>query len=527
MIHPTLCRSLLLTTAAAAQTVAAQNTMHETAPAPRPNILFILADDLGYGDLGCYGQRLVPTPHIDSLAAAGLRFTQCYSGTTVSAPSRSCLLTGTHSGHTPVRGNVELQPEGQYPLPEGSARLLLDLKRAGYATGVFGKWGLGFIGSTGDPARQGVDRFYGYNCQLLAHSYYPDHLWSDAERVELADNTDATPYGAGTYAPDLIHAEALRFLDEQRPDRPFLLFYPTTIPHAELIVPEDSLALYFRGRFEETPYRGCDSGPGFRRGGYCSQPQPRATFAAMVARLDRYVGELVARLRERGLADNTLIIFASDNGPHLEGGSDPDFFDSNGPLRGYKRDLYEGGIRVPMIAAWPGRIAPGRTTDHICAFWDLPATLAELAGVPAACAPDAPECKAAAAKRTPECAGKCPKAAVPENSTTDTPCPGDGISLRPLLEGRPEEQAQHDFLYFGFLELGGRQAVRCGRWKLLHLDIRSEAPRWELYDLESDPGEEHDLAARCPERVAELRALMRQAHAADPAWPLLKDEKGR
>ena len=453
------------------------------APAPRPNILFILADDLGYGDLGCYGQRRFATPSIDSLAAAGMRFTQCYAGTTVSAPSRSCLLTGTHSGHTPVRGNIELEPEGQYPLPEGAARLFLALHDAGYATGVFGKWGLGFIGSTGDPARQGVDRFYGYNCQLLAHSYYPDHLWSDAERIELADNTDSIPYGTGSYAPDLIHREALRFLDERSGDAPFLLFYPTTIPHAELIVPEDSIMRRFRGAFPETPYRGDDAGsPHFRKGGYCSQTHPRAAFAAMVTRLDRYVGELIGKLREKGLLDNTLIVFASDNGPHLEGGADPDFFDSNGPLRGYKRDLYEGGIRVPMIVAWPGRIAPGTATDHPCAFWDLAATFAALAG-----------------------------AELPD---------GDGIGLVPLLEGRTDEQPRHDAFYFEFMECGGRQAVRQDRWKLLHLDIRTPNPRYELYDLDADPSEEHDLAAEHPDKVEELKRLLERSHVADPAWPL-------
>ncbi len=377
---------------------------------------------------------------------------------------------------------VELQPEGQYPLPDDAASLFLGLKQAGYRTGAFGKWGLGFIGSTGDPARQGVDRFYGYNCQLLAHSYYPDHLWSDAERVELEDNTDAVPYGQGTYAPDLIHAEALRFIDEQQADEPFMLFYPTTIPHAELIIPEDSIMQRFRGMYPETPYKGCDSGPGFRHGGYCSQTHPRAAFAAMVTRLDHYVGELVEKLREKGMLENTLIVFASDNGPHMEGGADPDFFDSNGILRGYKRDLYEGGIRVPMIAVWPGHIAPGTTTDFACAFWDIPFTFADAAGA------QAPE--------------------------------GDGVSLLPLLEGREGIQQQHDHLYFEFMELGGRQAVRQGPWKLLHLGIRSQEPRWELYNIDEDPSEQHDLAAEHPEKVEELRALMVREHVDDPAWPL-------
>ena len=472
---------LLLAGPASAKQAAAQ-----TAPADstkRPNVVFILADDLGYGDLSCYGQQRFRTPHIDSLAARGMRFTRCYSGTTVSAPSRSCLLTGTHSGHTPVRGNIELPPEGQYPLPEGSARLLQLFDEAGYTVGVFGKWGLGFIGSTGDPQRQGVDRFFGYNCQLLAHSYYPDHLWENDRRVELADNTGAVPYGEGTYAPDLIHRKALEFLDEAAGEKaPFLLFYPTTLPHAELIVPEDSIMQRFRGRWEETPYRGTDSGPAFRRGGYCSQEHPRAAFAAMITRLDHYVGELVAKLREKGLLDNTILLFASDNGPHMEGGADPDFFDSNGPYRGYKRDLYEGGIRVPMIVSWPGHIADGATSDTAVAFWDLPATFAEAIG-------------------------------------SDIRLPEEGISLLPTLEGRGE-QLRHETLYFGFMELDGREALCRGDWKLLHLDIRSEDPRYELYNIREDPAEEHNVIDRYPGIAEELKALMRASWRPDPAWPL-------
>lgn len=476
-----LLGGLLLAGTASAKQAAAQTPPADNAQ--QPNVVFILADDLGYGDLSCYGQQRFRTPHIDSLAARGMRFTRCYAGTTVSAPSRSCLLTGTHSGHTPVRGNIELPPEGQYPLPEGSARLLQLFDQAGYRVGVFGKWGLGFIGSTGDPQRQSVDRFFGYNCQLLAHSYYPDHLWENDRRVELADNTEAIPYGEGTYAPDLIHRKALEFLDEAAAEKaPFLLFYPTTLPHAELIVPEDSIMQRFRGRWEETPYRGIDSGPAFRRGGYCSQEHPRAAFAAMVTRLDLYVGELVAKLREKGLLENTILLFASDNGPHMEGGADPDFFDSNGPYRGYKRDLYEGGIRVPMIAVWPGHIAEGATSDTPVAFWDLPATFAEVIG-------------------------------------SDQPLPEEGISLLPTLEGRGE-QPRHETLYFGFMELDGREALCRGDWKLLHLDIRSENPRYELYNLREDPAEEHNVIDRYPGIAEELKALMRASWRPDPAWPL-------
>lgn len=453
----------------------------------RPNIVFILADDLGYGDLSCYGQEKFETPNIDSLARRGMRFTQSYSGTTVSAPSRSCLLTGQHSGHTAIRGNKEVSPEGQFPLPEGAARLFLRLKEQGYNTGVFGKWGLGGIGTSGDPNEQGVDRFFGYNCQLLAHSYYPDHLWSDSTRIDLTDNVDSIPYGRGTYAPDLIHSEALRFLEAQTSETPFMLFYPTPLPHAELIVPEDSIIARYRGMYpEEKPFNGArPGGKYFRKGGYISQAAPRATFAAMIARLDMYVGDIVDKLRRQGMLDNTLFIFASDNGPHREGGADPDFFDSNGIYRGYKRDLYEGGIRVPLIVAWPGHIAEGTETDHICSFWDYPATFAEIAGAEAS--------------------------------------PDDGISFFPLLEGRADQQPQHEHLYFSFMEQNGRQAVRKGPWKLIQLDIRSDAPRFELYNLDDDPSERFDVAADHPGIVSELREIMDREYVSDPNWPLFGD----
>ena len=456
--------------------------------AEQPNIVFILADDLGWGDLSCYGQQKFETPNIDRLAAEGMRFTQCYSGTTVSAPSRSCLVTGTHSGHTAIRGNRELDPEGQFPLPEGAQTIFHDLKNAGYTTGAFGKWGLGFVGSTGDPNLQGVDKFYGYNCQLLAHSYWPDHLWDNETRIELEDNRNDETYGTGSYAPDLIHEHALAFLDEAAKDgKPFFLWYPTTIPHAELKVPEDSIIQKLRGRYPEKPYKGCDPGmPGFLHGGYISQEEPHATFAAMITRLDTYVGQIVDRLKELGLYDDTIIIFSSDNGPHMEGGADPDFFDSNGPWRGYKRDVYEGGIRVPMIVRWPGHVAEGVETDFMCSFWDLMPTFREL------------------------------------TSTAGTEGM-DGVSLLPLLTGK-KGQKEHGYLYFEFQELGGRQAVRQGPWKLVHMAIRSDNPRYELYNLDDDPGETNDIAEANPEKVEELKALMREAHIPNPDFPILKGE---
>ena len=455
----------------------------------KPNFVFILADDLGWGDLSCYGQTRFRTPNIDRLAGEGLLFTQCYSGTTVSAPSRSCLITGTHSGHTAVRGNLELEPEGQFPLPAGVRTIFHDLKDAGYVTGAFGKWGLGFTGSTGDPGKMGIDKFYGFNCQRLAHSYYADHIWDNDLRVELADNCDDVPYGEGTYVPDLIQEKALEFLENSvKGGKPFFMWYPTTIPHAELIVPQDSIMSGLKGRYQETPFKGCDQGmDGFRKGGYCSQEYPHATFAAMIARLDIYVGQIVQKLKELGVYDNTVIIFASDNGPHCEGGADPDFFDSNGPWRGYKRDVYEGGIRVPFIVRWKGHVKEGGRTDFICSFWDLMPTLREING---------------------------------QNAKDDM----DGVSLLPLWEGK-EGQKEHEYLYFEFQELGGRQAVRKGPWKLVHLNVRDDNDSYELYNLEDDPGETHDLSGTEPEKTEELKLIMEEAHIANPHFPLLKNEQ--
>lgn len=454
----------------------------------KPNIVFILADDLGYGDLSCYGQEKFETPNIDQIAQNGMRFTQCYSGTTVSAPSRACLLTGKHSGHAPIRGNQELKPEGQFPLPSDTRSIFQVMKDAGYKTSAFGKWGLGYIGSTGDPQNQGCETFYGYNCQLLAHSYYPDHLWDNDKRVELKDNVLEVQYGKGTYSQDLIHSKALEYLDNMQEDEPFFMWYPTIIPHAELIVPEDSIIKKFRGLYPEKPYHGVEPGnPAFRKGGYCTQFYPHATFAAMVYRLDVYVGQIIQKLKDKGLYDNTIIIFASDNGPHMEGGADPDFFNSNGIYRGYKRDLYEGGIRVPMIISWPGHIEPGTETNFMCSFWDVLPTFEEIV---------------------------YPKAKKKEM---------DGVSMLPLLENR-KGQKEHDFLYFEFLEMNGRQAVRKGPWKLVHMNIRGNKPYYELYNLAADPSEKHNVLDKYPAKVAELKEIMVREHVTDPNWKLFKDE---
>lgn len=448
----------------------------------KPNIIYILADDLGYGDLGCYGQTKIETPNLDRLAEEGMMFTDHYSGSTVCAPSRSVLMTGMHTGHTPIRGNKEIQPEGQSPMKAEAFTVAEMLKEAGYVTGAFGKWGLGFVGTEGDPNQQGFDEFFGYNCQRQAHRYYPEHLWHNDQKVML-DGNDFVQ--TETYAPEVIHKEALDFIEENK-DEPFFLFYPNTIPHAELIIPEGELLEKYRGKFEENPYvserPGSDYGDeDFNVSAYCSQPEPRTTFAAMVSLLDRQVGEIVAKLEELGLDENTIIMFTSDNGPHQEGGADPDFFNSNGPLKGYKRDLYEGGIRAPMIARWSNHIAPGTTTDHVSAFWDVLPTFADLAGAP-----------------------------VPENI--------DGISFLPVLKG--EEQEEHDHLYWEFHEQGGKQAVRKGNWKLIKLHVFDPSKTsYELYDLETDLSEENNIADQHPEVVAELQEIMEKAHEPNPDFP--------
>lgn len=444
----------------------AQESVTNTRP---PNIIYILADDLGYGDVGFNGQTKFSTPNIDRLAKEGLVFTQHYSGNTVCAPSRSCLMTGLHTGHTPVRGNKEVQPEGQYPLPAETRTVAEMLQERGYVTGAFGKWGLGFPGSSGDPVNQGFDRFFGYNCQRLGHNYYPYYLWDNQEKLELKNNEG---HQTGTYAPELIHEQTLAFLEENK-DQPFFLFVPSIIPHAELFAPEAYMEK-FRGKFpQETPYEGVDDGENYRLGPYGSQEEPHAAFAAMVTLLDDQVGEIVTKVKELGLAENTLIIFTSDNGPHREGGADPDYFDSNGPLKGYKRDLYEGGIRVPTVAYWPGKVKPGQT-DHISAFWDFLPTVAELTGAPA-------------------------------------PTDIDGISYLPTLTGEGE-QAQHDYLYWEFHERGGRLAIRKGKWKGVRYEVLKDPDSpLELYDLSQDIGEENNVAAQHPEIAAELDSLLRQA----------------
>jgi arylsulfatase A len=442
-----------------------------------PNIVLILADDLGYGDLSCYGQKKFSTPNIDRIAAEGIMFTQHYTGCTVCAPSRSALMTGMHTGHTPVRGNKGWEPEGNWPLKGSAVTIAEILKSKGYKTGAFGKWGLGYIYTEGDPISQGFDEFYGYNCQNLAHNYYPDHLWHNHDKISLPENSG---HKTGAYSADLINRAALSFIDANRRS-PFFLFYATTIPHAELIAKEDYMKM-FRGKFDpEKSFTGVDEGKDFRLGPYGSQPEAHAAFAAMVTELDDYTGELLTKLKEAGLEDNTIVLFASDNGPHLEGGADPDYFNSNGGLRGYKRDLYEGGIRTPMIIRWPGKIRAGSRSDHISAFWDLLPTFAEIAGI----------------------------------QITDTI---DGISFLPELLGK--RQRKHDYLYWEFHEQGGKTAVRMGNMKAVKLNAdKSENTAIELFDLSKDAGEKTNIAGSNPELVKKMTEIMKTAHTPSDAFP--------
>ncbi|MEM6345530.1 MAG: arylsulfatase [Bacteroidota bacterium] len=432
----------------------------------KPNIIFIMADDLGYGDLSAYGQEKFETPNIDQMLAEGMKFSRHYAGSTVCAPSRSSLMTGEHTGHTFVRGNKEVKPEGQYPLADSVLTVAEILKGVGYKTAAIGKWGLGAPGSEGEPNAQGFDFFYGYNCQREAHSYYPDHLWKNRERVELPANADGK---TETFSQDLMMDETLKYLEENK-DEPFFLYLPYTIPHASIEVPEKDLAP-FLGKYEETPFEG---------GHYRGTENPRATFAAMVARLDKDVGKVLKTLKRLGIAENTLVIFTSDNGAHQEGGADPSFFNSSGGLRGLKRDLYEGGIRVPMIAWWPGTVQAASSTDHISAFWDFLPTACDIAGA-------------------------------------KVPALTDGISYLQILKGR--QQPEHGFLYWEFHEQGGKQAVLMDPWKGVRLGVNQnpKAPI-ELYNLQDDPSEQSNIAAQHPNIVAQIEEIMEISHEKNPVF---------
>lgn len=448
---------------------------NEGPPAP-PNVIFIMADDLGYGELGCYGQEKIQTPHIDALAARGMRFTQAYSGAPVCAPARCVLMTGRHSANAEVRGNREVKPEGQHPISAEVPTVATLMRSAGYVTGAMGKWGLGPVGSSGDPNAKGFDLFVGYNCQREAHTYYPGHLWRNAEKIEVNGGERVSPrgkqepgdddygrfYGAD-YAPDLMLTAALEFIQDNK-DKPFFLYLPFVEPHLAMQPPQAWVDTYPE-EWDETPYLGGK--------GYSPHPRPRAGYAAMISDLDEHVGAVVGLVDQLGLSETTLIVFTSDNGAtHDVGGVDTTFFQSVGPLRGRKGSVYEGGLRVPMIARWTGTIEEGSTSDHQTSFQDLMPTLAELVGSPA------PE----------EC---------------------DGISYLPTLLGSGE-QARHPYLVWEFFGYGGQKAVRMGDWKAVQRQLRKQKGSIELYNLAQDIGEQHDLAAEHPDLVAKAEAIFRE-----------------
>ena len=436
--------------------------------APPPNILLIQADDLGYGDLSAYGQARFATPALDQLAREGIRFTQYYAGSTVCAPSRTALMTGLHTGHAWIRGN------GDVPLRPEDVTMAEALRDGGYRTAVIGKWGLGQPGSSGQPDKQGFDYAFGFLDHRHAHRQFTDHLWRNGERIAVDADRD--------YVNDLFTREAAAFVERADP-RPFFVYLNYTVPHAELRAPEESVAP-FRERFPEQPFanptadgKPTGSTPESTSLGYRSQPAPHAAFAAMITRMDRDIGRLADLLRARGIERQTLVLFISDNGPHQEGGGDPIFFKSSGGLRGIKRDLYEGGIRVPMIARWTGTIKAGQVSSHIWAHWDVLPTLADIAGA-------------------------------------RTPIGLDGMSMRRALRGEP--QPTHAFFYWEFHERGFQQAVRMERWKAVRLKAGTPL---ELYDLEDDPREQRNVAAAQRAVVAKIEEYLKTARTASDRWP--------
>lgn len=473
----------LLLLASCQQTPAANKSGDAPAVAQkaRPNIVLIVADDLGYGDLGSYGQQKIETPFLDQMAAEGMRFTDFYAGSPVCAPSRATLLTGLHQGHAYVRDNWEAggweeqDPEGQLPLPLGTDTLSAALQQAGYATACIGKWGLGGPGSSGAPQQQGFDHFFGYLCQRQAHNFYPTHLWRNDQKVMLPGNTWKNLTGEH-YSHDLVTTEALTWVQEQgdREDEPFFLLLTYTVPHLALQVPEDSLAPYL-GRWEDPAYDG--------KKGYLPHAHPRAAYAGMVSRMDRDVGRLLAQLKAQGIDENTLVMFTSDNGATFDiGGADTPFFQSNGVLRGNKGSVFEGGIRVPMIARWPGQIPAGQVTEAISAFWDLMPTILDVAAVPAA-------------------------------------VPVDGKSLLAVLQGTWSGDPAR-MLYWEFPGYGSQQALRQGDWMLLRRGLKKGETAPQLFHLREDLRQENDVAADFPERVAAMLALMQQEHKPSERFPL-------
>ena len=480
------------------------NSSHEKKQ--KPNIIYILADDLGYGDIGAYGQKKIETPNIDRLAKDGMKFTQHYAGAPVCAPSRCVLLTGKHLGHSQVRGNDEWGErgkvwdyramiadstlEGQRPIHAGTKTIGRLLQKAGYKTAIVGKWGLGAPQTDGVPNKQGFDYFFGYNCQRMAHTYYPVHLWENMHRFHLDNDTvapntkfakGADPYDLSSYAPfhlkeyspDLMFNRVTRFVNENK-DQPFFLYWATPIPHVPLQAPQRWVDYYHKKFGDEEPYTG--------NRGYFPCRYPHATYAAMISYLDENIGKLIDQLKKLGIYDNTLIIFTSDNGPTYNGGTDSPWFDSGGPFKSVygrgKGFVYEGGIRVPMIAEWPGQIKPGTETSHISAFYDVLPTLCDVAGA-------------------------------------DKPKDIDGISFLPVLLG--EKQKKHEFLYWEYPEYGGQIAVRMGKWKAVCRNMRKDNNfTFELYDLDKDIGETTDIASKHPDIIEKIKRIVEEQHTESP-----------
>lgn len=462
-----------------------------------PNIIYIYADDLGYGELGCYGQQKIRTPHLDQLAQEGMRFTQHYSSAPVCAPSRYMLMTGQQPGHAYIRGNYELggytdsTEGGQLPLYPHAMTLAKMLKEKGYRTALIGKWGLGAVGTSGSPLQQGFDYYYGYLDQKQAHNYYPTHLWENDRWDTLknsptqvhssinprtATDADFNKFIGQEYAPTKMTEKAIQFLNDNR-KKPFFLYLPYTLPHLALQVPPQYLNPYLK-EFVDTPYYGSN--------GYAPCKYPKATYAAMISFLDEQVGMIMKQLKKIGLEQNTLVLFSSDNGTSFSPGVDYSFFNSVGGLRGLKMELYEGGIRVPFIARWPGKIAKNSSSNLLSIQYDMMATLAELTGIKS--------------------------------------IPTDGISFLPTLLGQTEKQQQHHFLYFEYPENGGQIAVRLGDWKGIRKNLKKDhfAP-WELYNLKTDPFEKQNLATQNPAILAEMDKIVAREHQHAPItdWEFL------
>ena len=481
----------------------------------KPNIIFILCDDMGYGDLGCYGQKYIQTPNLDRMAQEGMLFTQAYAGSPVSAPSRASLMTGQHTGHTHVRGNKEYWKNvpavayginkdfsvvGQEPYDEDHIILPEVMKKNGYITGVFGKWAGGYEGSCSTPDKRGVDEFYGYICQFQAHLYYPNFLnkYSKEEgdtgvvRIVMEDNINYPMFGddykkRSQYSADLIHQKAMEWIDKQDGKQPFYGFFTYTLPHAELAQPNDSILKGYKKHFFRDKTWGGSEGSR-----YNAVEHTHAEFAGMITRLDSYVGEVLRKLKEKGLDDNTIVIFSSDNGPHEEGGADPEFFGRDGKLRGLKRQCHEGGIRIPFIVRWPGHVSAGKVNDHQLAFYDVMPTFCELMGDKA-----------------------FPKKYINKKIKNDC---FDGISFASTLLGDDGKQQKHDFLYWEFHETD-QIGVRMGDWKLL---VKKGTPY--LYDLSNDVHEDHNIAAAHPDIVKQMKEIIKREHRDSGIFPVTLPE---